>query len=176
MTSFLSKTDPRSAFPFSRIAMALLCLGIAACQPQSQQQQAAVDTTEIMSALDSLRSAYEEAYAAGDFETLASVPHPNMIYSAPGHPPIRGRDSISAYEHKMRPPGATIEIEPIETHVLSADWVYEMGTSTIRFTPEGADSSRSMEATYLAVFRKTPDGWKTYREAISANGPPPGAQ
>lgn len=180
MFSFFSEINRRSALPIgaTALALAVLALGLAACQPQGegQGQRAAVDTTQIRATFDSLRSAYEEAYAAGDFETIATVPHPNMIYSPPGRPPIRGRDSIVAYEKKTRPPGATIDLQPIETRVLSSEWVYEMGTATITFTPEGADMSRSAESTYLAIFRKTPDGWKTYRESISANQPPPGSQ
>ena len=154
----------------------ILLTGLAACQPQGQGQgqQAAVDTAAIHSKLDSLRSAFEEAYSAGDFETVASVVHPNMVYSPPGRPPIQGRDSIVAYDQKMRPPGASIDIEPIEVRILTGEWAYEIGTSTIRYTPEGADAPRSMEATYLVVLRKTPDGWKTYRESLSTNQPPPG--
>lgn len=179
MSQFFGEIDPRSFLSIGRAlpALVLVALGSAACQPQGQQgQQSAVDTAAIKADLDSVRSAYVEAYNAGDFKTTADVPHPNMIYSPPGRPPIRGRDSIVAYERASRPPGATIDLQPIETRVLSGEWVYEIGTSTIRYTPEGADSPRSMEATYLAIFRKTPDGWKTYRESISANGPPPASQ
>lgn len=155
------------------VAVALLALGFVACQPQGAQDGSeAVDTASIKAELDSLRSAYEEAYNAGNFEKTADLPHPEMIYSPPGRPPIRGRDSIVAYEKKTRPRGATIDLRPIETRVLSSDWVYEMGLATLTFAPEGAKKAQSAESTYLAIFRKTPDGWKTYRESISSNQPP----
>lgn len=155
------------------VTASLLVLGFVACQPQGAQNGSqAVDTAAVKAELDSLRSAYQEAYNAGNFEKTADLPHPEMIYSPPGRPPIRGRDSIVAYEKKTRPPGATIDLQPLETRVLGSDWVYEMGIATITFTPEGAEKSQSAESTYLAIFRKTPDGWKTYRESISSNQPP----
>lgn len=156
------------------LAMAVATFGLAACQPQGQGggQQAAVDTAQVLATFDSLRSAYEEAYAAGNMEAVSALPHPKAMYSPPGHPPIQSRDSILAYESRSRPPGATIDLRPTDTRILSSEWVYEFGTATVTFTPEGADSSRSAESTYLAIFRKTPEGWKTYREVISTNAPP----
>lgn len=168
------KKDWHRSFPpqIWILAVAVAAFGLAACQPQGQgqRQQTAVNTAAVQATLDSLRSAYMEAYNAGDFEKTAKVSHPEMIYSPPGHPPIRGRDSVAAHEKKTRPPGATIDLKPIDTRILSSEWVYEFGTATVTFTPEGADSSRSAKSTYLAIFRKTPDGWKTYRETISTNG------
>lgn len=157
------------------MAVALATVLVVACQPQEQQQRTEIDTTSITTTLDSIRTAYEDAYNNGTLEAGASIVHPEMIYSPPGRPPIRGRDSIIAFEQEMRPPGATVDLKPIDTRVLSDEWVYEFGIGTVTFTPEDAEEPESMESTYLAIFRKTPDGWKTYRESISANGPPPGA-
>lgn len=172
--NIFDKNDRHCSVPLRiwTLALAAAALGLVACQPQGQgqDQQAAVDTPAVQATLDSLRAAYVEAYNAGDFEKTAKVSHSEMIYSPPGHPPIRGRDSVTAHEKKTRPPGATIDLKPIDTRILSSEWVYEFGTATVTFTPEGADRSRSAESTYLAIFRKTPDGWKTYRETISTNG------
>lgn len=175
---FLSRTENNrrvsSPLGLSALAVALTMVLFVACQSQGQGQQGAVDTTAIQSELDSIRTAYENAYNAGNFDAVASIVHPEMIYSPPGFSPMRGRDSITAFEREMRPPGATIDLEPIDTRVLSNNWVYEFGIGTVTFTPEGTEEQKSMESTYLAIFRKTPDGWKTYRESISSNGPPPG--
>lgn len=156
-------------------ALALVLAGTA-CEPQARQateEAAAVDTAAILAAIDSVRGHYEEAFNAGDLERAASIVHPDMIYSPPGHPPIRGRDSVMAYERRSTPPEATIRIEPMETRVVSDEWVYEYGISTVTFTPEGADEEQSVETTYLVILRNTGDGWQTYRESLSSNGPPP---
>lgn len=151
-----------------------LLLGAVACQPQAAKQGdggAAVDTAAILASLDSLRSGFEDAFNAGDYETAASFVHPEMIYSPPGHPPIRGRDSVIAYDRRAFPAGASIEIEPIDTRILSGEWAYDYGISTVTFTPEGADEAQSVETTYLVIVRKTDDGWKVYRESLSSNAP-----
>lgn len=177
MLSLLMENNRRRSLSLglSSLSVAVATMMLVACQPQEQQQRAAVDTTAITSALDSIRTAYEDAYNNGNLEAAASIVHPEMIYSPPGRSPMRGRDSIMAFEQEMRPPGATVDLEPIDTRVLSGEWVYEFGIGTITFTPEDAEEPESMESTYLAIFRKTPDGWKTYRESISANDSPPGA-
>ena len=158
---------------------ALLLAGLSACQLQeraaTQQDAAAVDTASITATFHSIRAAYEKAYAASDLEAAASIAHPEMLYAPPGQPPIRGRDSIVACDRKTRPPGATINNKPIDFRVLSAEWVYELGTAAVTFPPEGAGEPQSVANTYLAIFRKTPEGWKAYRESISSNQPPGGS-
>lgn len=158
------------------VAVALSILVVGACQPQGQGQGAAVDTTAIKSTLDSMRSLWETAYAAGDFEMIASIVHEEMKYAPPGRSPIQGRDSVMAYLKRTRPPGATSNIELIEMRILSGEWAYEFGTGTVASTRQGTEEPQSFEYNYLAIFRKTADGWKIYREVISPNKPPPGAQ
>lgn len=170
----------------SLLAALALSVGAAACQPPAPEgeggeaamdtgQETAVDTAAIMAELDSMRTAFEEAVAAGDFEAQAAIYASDAIYSEPGLPPVRGRDSIRTALERGTPPGATLEIEPMETRILGPDWLYEMGTGTITFTPEGAAEPVSGSSTYLVLFRRTAEGWRIHREALSADEPPPEA-
>lgn len=165
---------------FTRLASAVLLGGLVACQPQSEQpegQTAAVDTAEVKATFDSLRTAFLDAYEAGDAKTIASLWAEDGITSGPGTPPVRGRDSIRALIERDPALGtATAEISPLEVRVLSRDWAYEMGVLTVRYTPDGADQRQTAEISYLAVIHRTPNGWKFYREAYNMNHPPPGAQ
>jgi uncharacterized protein (TIGR02246 family) len=144
---------------------------LAACQPQGQQQsgQPAADTAAVRAAIDNLRSAYEEAVASGNFENMATGLAEGAVMVPPGGPQW---DSLFAASQLPFPPGATIDITPIEVRILSEDWAYEFGTSTVTYTPEGAEEARMLNDTYLVVFRKTDDGWKLYREVASSNLPP----
>lgn len=165
-------TSPRHSTPV--LAGAALLLGAVACQPQTPEQgqdSAALDTRAIRADIDSLRSGFEEAFNAGDYQAAASFLHPDMIYSPPGSPPIQGRNSVIAHDRRAFPAGATIEIQPMDTRILSDEWVYEYGISAISFTPQGADSQQSVESTYLVIIRDTDEGWKVYRESLSSNGP-----
>lgn len=164
------------------LATAGLLATMAACEPRAEQQEvgqeggqaeaAAVDTASIRSALDSVRSAFAEAFTAGEISSVSALLHPEVIYSPAGAPPIRGRDSVIAYDQRNFPPGATLEIEPIDTRIIDDEWVFEIGTTTVSFTPEGAEEATSMESTYLVVLRNTGDGWKLYREVAGSNQSP----
>lgn len=158
------------------LAMSLLAATIA-CEPAAQQdgeQAAAVDTAAILATFDSLRTSFEEAFAAGDLATMVSYYDENAVLSEPGVPPLTGRQAIRSYfEENALPEGATLEIEPTVTRVLTNDWVYEMGVGTMRFTPEGADEAQEMPNSFLAVFHRTPDGWKIVNEVLGSNAPPP---
>lgn len=146
--------------------------GMVACQQPDQQQDGvaeAVDTTAVVATIDSIGMMAEQAYSEGDVGQIAEFFHPEITYSPMGDPPIRGRDSVVAYENRILPQGATIDFSPIETQVLSSEWAYTLGTATLRYTPEGVTEEQSVTATYLDVFRHTDDGWKLYRSVVSAN-------
>jgi uncharacterized protein (TIGR02246 family) len=150
-------------------------LGTAACQPQAAQQAegTAVDTAAILAELDSIRAAFQEHFAAGDAEAMAALYAEDAIYSHPGLPTVQGRDSIRAVHARNHPPGGTLEIQPIDVVVLGPDVVYEFGTGTVSFTPPDAEEAVTMESSYSALIRRTADGWRIVREALSANSPPP---
>ena len=179
MSSYFSEADRRNALPLGAtvLALALVTFGSTACQPQGQGQQAAVDTTQILSTFrDTLPQAFEAAVKAGDFDAQARIYTENALYSHPRVPPVRGRDSIRALFERVTPLGATADIRPMDTQILSPNWVADFGTVTFTFTPEGAKEPTSIENTYFALFHRTDEGWKIVWEALSSNAPPPGAQ
>lgn len=145
---------------------------LTACQPQGQQpspHSAIVDTAGVVATIDSLRALYEQTVATGDFETMGSMLADGAVMVGPGGPPW---DSLRAASEYPWPPGATLDITPIETVVLSEEWAYDFGTSTATYTPEGASEVRTLRDTYLLLLRNTEDGWKLYREVASPDLPP----
>jgi len=97
---------------------AALVFGTLGCQPQGQQ--AAVDTTQILSTFrDSLTQAFEAAVKADDFDAQALIYTENALYSPPMASPVRGRDSIRALFERMTPPRATADIQPVDTQILA---------------------------------------------------------
>ena len=157
----------------TRSGLALtLAVAVAACQPQDTQRTqplAAVDTARVRATIDSLRDLYERGVATGDFERLATVLAEGAVMVGPGGPQW---DSLRAASPYPWPPGATIDITPIEVRVLSGEWAYEFGTSVTKYTPEGRTEMRTLRDTYLVLFRNTGDGWKVYREVASPDLPP----
>lgn len=157
------------------LVVALLTL-TAACQPADQQdgqQAAAVDTAAMMATFDSLRVAFETAFEEDDFETMASYYAADATASFPGTPVLSGREEIRAAMEESHIEGATLTLEPLVTRIIDSDWVYEMGTGTMTFTPEGADEPQEATTTHLVVFHRTGQGWRIVEEVLSANEPPP---
>ena len=42
----------------------------------------------------------------------------------------------------------------------------------VKYTPAGASEPRTLNDTYLILFRNAGGGWKVYREVASENAPP----
>lgn len=93
--------------------------------------------------------------------------------SGPGSPPVQGREAIvDAFRRTPPlPPGATMTIHPSEIRVISEEWAYGFGVDSLTYTPEGASEPVRETYTFLVLIRKTPEGWQTYREVLSANQP-----
>lgn len=150
----------------------VIAVGVAGCQaPTRSPDQTATDTAAILSAMDSLAATVGRAEDTGDAGLFASTWAEDGIMSLPGGPPIFGRDAIVAAfrSRPPLPPDGKLEIHPIEIRVLSADWAYAFGVDTLTYTPPGEQKPRREESTFLVLVRKTPAGWKTYREVLSAS-------
>lgn len=156
---------------FLALLLAVVAVSLTACQPQEQQpsRAASVDTAVVIATIDSLRALYEQTVATGDFETMGSMLAEGAVMVGPGGPQW---DSLRAASEHPWPPGATLDITPIETMVLGEEWAYDFGTSTATYTPEGSSEPRTLRDTYLLVLRNTEDGWKLYREVASPDLPP----
>jgi ketosteroid isomerase-like protein len=152
-------------------ATAVVAASLAACEAQVPQKHAAVDTTAIRAAIDNLRSAYEQAVAAGDFEAMTALLAKDAVMVRPGGP--EWDSMFRAASGAPFPAGATIDITPIEVVALSNEWAYEFGTSVTTYAPEGATDAVQLRDTYLIVLRNTGDGWKAFRE-VASSAPPPG--
>jgi ketosteroid isomerase-like protein len=121
---------------------------------------------EIAKALSELAERIQRSYATNDAGLYLSGFDKDAIVSMPNAGPIRGHEALkTAFESRPAlPPGATFEVEPLELEVLSADWAYAFGTDTLTF----ADAKKEA-MTFLVLIRKTPDGWKTFREVVSTD-------
>lgn len=173
MNSFLDR--PRTSWLPRRtglcLALLLLALGLSACQsPDEQSSQAtAVDTAAVIAAVDSMRALFEQSANARNFDRLNSMMANGAVVVGPGGAKW---NSLSNASDEPWPPGATVELTPIETGVLGKEWAYDIGVTTVTYTPDGASEPYTLRHTGLVLFRKTEDGWKIYREVASPALPP----
>ena len=159
----------RVAAVFAAFVVAGSLCGMSA---RDQQSTVAVDTATIRAAIDSLRSAYEQAVAAGNFDAMSALLAESAVMVPPGGP--EWDSMFAAASGAPFPPGATIDITPIEVVALSNEWAYEFGTSITTYTPEDAKESRQLRDTYLILLRNRGEGWKAFREVASSRPPPGG--
>lgn len=162
--------DASCGFRYLAPIAVIAFVSLTSCQPQQRASSAAaVDTQAVIATFDSMRASYEQSVATGDFETMASMLASDAVMVGPGGP---AWDSLRTASEYPWPPGATLEITPIETEVLNEEWAYDFGTSTATYTPTGASEPRTVHDTYLLLLRNTGDGWKLYREVASPALPP----
>jgi len=121
---------------------------------------------EIMVALEQLADTVKRSYAEDDVELYLSAFDRDAIVSMPGLTPVRGHDALRNLfvNRPALPPGANFTVEPLEISPLSSDWAYAFGTDTLEL-PDGKKETM----TFLVLIRKTEEGWKTFREVLSAD-------
>lgn len=141
------------------------------CQRGASGPLTAAEQASIKAEIDALRSAYESAVASGNPATLTPLLANGAVMVHPGAPDWNAM--AAAAKGAPFPPGAKIDIRPVEVVALDREWAYEFGSSITTYTPAGSDTPQQLRDTYLVLFRNTGDGWKAYREVASA-APPPG--
>lgn len=122
----------------------------------------------ILAELRSLAEIVKHAYATNDVDLYLSAFDPDAIVSMPGTPAMLGHEALrTAFVNRSPlPPGATFEVRPLEIEALSSEWAYALGTDILQH-PNG----KAETMTFLVLIRKSGDGWKTFREVVSADQP-----
>lgn len=82
--------------PVALVVAAAMSSTLAGCQPAGEGGvgQTAVDTAAIMSAADSFRTPYAEAYNAADSATIREMYSVGVVYLPPEGRPITGRQEV----------------------------------------------------------------------------------
>jgi ketosteroid isomerase-like protein len=127
-----------------------------------------LENAEIMNALGELAERVKRAYETNDADLYISAFDLDAIVSMPESRPVQGREALlTAFRNRPAlPPGATFAVEPLEIEPLSSDWAYAFGKDILRFA---GGTVRTM--TFLVLIKRTPNGWKTFREVVSADQP-----
>lgn len=151
----------------------IFCFFLFACNTERQRQaeNKEVDTTVLLRSIDTLAAKMGEAHAKKDAALFGSTWMQDGIMSLPGAPMAVGKDAIvNAFKNQPTlPPGADFKINPLEIKVINEDWAYVFGVDSLTMTPLGYTVPQKQTFTFLVLLRKTAEGWKNYREVLSAN-------
>ena len=129
------------------------------------------DGEAIAAALSDLAETIKRAYRNDDADLYASAFSEDAIVSMPGVPPIRGLEELKAAfrSRPPLPPGATFEVDPTELEIINGEWAYAFGTDTLTIPAGDGVPPIIQTMTFMVLIRKTPEGWKTFREVVSAD-------
>lgn len=122
------------------------------------------------------------ARTVGDAEQFAAFFTDDATFVPPEAPPVRGRATIrEAVAAMLRTPGFSLTWQPMTVETAaSGDLGYTQGAFTLSVT-DSSGAPRRTTGTYLAVWRKQPDGqWKVvahvFRPDAPSGGPGPVGQ
>jgi len=126
---------------------------------------------EIIQALYGLAETIKTSYRINDAEMYASAFDEDAIVSMPGKAPVRGLQALKEMfvTRPALPPGATFEVMPTELEIINGDWAYAFGTDTLTIPAASGGDPLVETMTFMVLIRRTSQGWKTFREVISAD-------
>lgn len=146
-----------------------LALGMAACQTQEPEQQAAieepatVDMSAIRAAVGNVTQQWAAAANAGDAEALTNLYADDARLYPPDAPPITGRDAIHAYFTQMLSEG------PYTVTLTTNDVIIpESGEIAIEL---GSSEDPSGSGKYVSVYQNIDGSWKVISDTWNTNGP-----
>ncbi len=155
------------------ISILFLTCFFTSCQSNDQQEikSNSIDTTALLRSIDTLAAKMGKAHAKKDAELFGSTWMEDGIMSLPGAPMAVGKDDIvNSFKNQPElPPGADFKINPIEIKVINEEWAYAFGVDSLSLASMGNPEIPTQTFTFLVLLRKTPEGWKNYREVLSAN-------
>jgi len=103
------------------------------------------------------------AFVAKDSAKVKSYYAPGAVIATPGRPAAKGDEAVTkAIKDDLADPNMKITVSHEKTEVAgTGDMAYRRGSFTISATNPQTKQVEHSEGTYLAVFRKQPDGsWK----------------
>lgn len=135
----------------------VLAIGLAACA-QLGLLTGTPSTSEVMREVSQVRAQFESAYGQGDAQALASLYTQDARFLPSDNPTLRGRAEIRSYFQTFfdQMASQSITITPSESDA-SGDLVYEWGTYTVSFTPQGG-SSMTDQGRYTVILERQADG------------------
>lgn len=106
-------------------------------------------------AIDSVRTAYQNAILAGDQAAVLALYADGVVEMPPNMPIRNGKSAIEAAAEEPQP--TTFSLTPVETDGVG-DLAYDRGTYAASVMMEGMEQPVNDTGKYLALLRKQDDG------------------
>jgi uncharacterized protein (TIGR02246 family) len=117
-----------------------------------------------MDAIDSIRTAYQDAVKAGDAEAMLALYTDDVVEMPPNMPIRDGKSDVEAAAGS-EPQPTTFSLTPVETDGVGS-LAYDRGTYAASMMMEGMEEPTSDTGKYLVLLRKQSDGSWLISEVI----------
>jgi ketosteroid isomerase-like protein len=140
----------------TRLFLAVVCaIGLAACKPKTPAP--APDVAADTAALATTAAGFEKAYNDKDADALAALYTEDAQLLPPGATEVSGRDAIRAYfVGDIEKHWAKISVNS-DSSGVGGEWAWRSGTWS-------AESMPMATGKYIAVWRRTADGWRMQKD------------
>lgn len=150
----------------NKISVAVAALALAACSQEAPK----TDTAAIKQQILQQEARWNQAYAKGDADALASMYADDAALANPGENLVRGKDAIrKATADFAADPNLSVAFSANRVEVAqSGDLAYSRGQYTLTMTNPATKQPEMSTGHYLTVWKKQPDGsWKALEDFIT---------
>jgi uncharacterized protein (TIGR02246 family) len=149
---------------------------LAGCAAPAPPAAPVHDEAADMAAINGVRSAFADAFNAGDVARLATLYAADAIVMPANEPALTGIEAITKRNtDTFTSATMNITITPQETKVMG-DWAFDRGEYSMAITPKAANAKPMTDSgKYLVLLQRQADGsWKLARDIDNSNTPMPG--
>ena len=122
-----------------------------------------MNSDDLKAHLEEALTNLSKAVTAGDADAIATFYTDDVKIMAPNAETTVGNDAIAAILAEQKP-DADFTVDEVE---MAGKWAWQTGKYTFK-TPEGTQIDQGK---YLAIWKKTDDGWLIHRDAFNSNIP-----
>lgn len=138
--------------------------GLFACVLSAPQSAAAQDAkAEITAAAETM----EVAFNSRDAATLTALYTETAVVMPPGVEPLKGHEAIRAMWESLDETTPTLALTTTDVMPMG-----DLAVETGSWSMTAPDGSHADHGSYLAVWKKTDDGWKMIRDTWNSSMPP----
>ncbi len=135
--------------------LALLLLQITGCTHSNQHTQ-----ENLKAEVERLGNRAEQAFLAGDIDTMLEYYDENIVSMPHGHPMIRGKHNLKLQTQAIIASPITFQSLTSTTQDVqdAGQYVYEIGTFTQTITLPPNPDPQTSDGKYLTIWKRRPDG------------------
>ena len=152
-----------------RLTGTLLSLLVAAAPVVARPAAAQTGTADPLRGLiEKEAKAFSDAFAKGDFKTLAAMYAEDAIVLPPDSEMVKGRAAIEAFWKGVHGSGVKSAVLTVVDVKSSGELAAELGTAVLTVQPPNQPEAK-LNVKYVVTWQKQKDGaWKLYRDIWNA--------